>query len=125
MINYLTVIDVMFLHDMFLEKFGGLPGVRDFGLLSSAVEIPKSQMFGEDLYPNIYDKASAYLFHVVSNHPFNDGNKRTGFGATLLFLKLNSARISFKGNAFENLVVEVAQGKVTKREIAHFLEKGC
>lgn len=110
------------MHDAFLQEFGGLPGIRDINLLMSAVETPKGQMFGQDLYPTIYDKAAAYLYHIVCNHPFNDGNKRTGFGAALLFLKANSIPIKFNKKKYENLVVEVAKGKTTKEEIVQFLK---
>jgi death on curing protein len=81
-------------------------------------------MFGKDLYPTIYDKAAAYLFHIVQNHPFNDANKRTGFGATYLFLKANRVPILLSDEAFENLVIEVAKGKVGKEEISRLLEHG-
>lgn len=81
-------------------------------------------MFGEDLYPTIYDKAAAYLYHIVQNHPFNDANKRTGFGAAYLFLKANKVSILFEDEPYENLVVEVAKGKKTKAEIAYFFEHG-
>lgn len=124
MIEYLSVEEVIAMHDTFLQEFGGLSGIRDINLLISAVETPKSKMFGQDLYPTMYDKAAAYLFHIVCNHPFNDGNKRTGFGSALLFLKANSILIKFDKKKYENLVVEVAKGKVTKEEIAHFLENG-
>lgn len=124
MTEYLSVEEVITMHDTFLQEFGGLPGIRDINLLMSAVETPKSRMFGQDLHPTIYDKAAAYLYHIVCNHPFNDGNKRTGFGAALLFLKANSISIKFNKKKYENLVVEVAKGVITKEEIAHFLEYG-
>lgn len=81
-------------------------------------------MFGNDLYPTVYDKAAAYLYHIVCNHPFNDGNKRTGFGSALLFLKANSIPIVFGKKEYENLVIEVAKSKKSKEEIAHFFEHG-
>ncbi len=124
MIYFLSVEEVIAMHDAFLQRFGGLPGIRDINLLMSAIETPKSSMFGQDLYPTIYDKAAAYLFHIVCNHPFNDGNKRTGFGSTLLFLKANSISLEFDKKKYENLVVKVAQGKTTKEQISHFLEFG-
>lgn len=124
MIEFLSIDEVIAMHDTFLQTFGGLPGIRDINLLISAIETPKGQIFGKDLYPSVYDKAAAYLYHIVSNHPFNDGNKRTGFGAALLFLKANSVPIKFDKKKYENLVVEVAKGKRTKEEIAHFLEHG-
>lgn len=124
MIKFLTLEEVLQMHDAFIDAFGGLKGVRDSNLLLSAIEIPKSTMFGNDLYPSIYDKAAAYLFHLVQNHPFNDANKRTGFGVAYIFLKANKAPIMFNDEDFENLVIEVAKGKKTKAEIAHFFEYG-
>lgn len=124
MIEYLSVEEIIAMHDAFLNKFGGLQGVRDINLLISAVETPKGTMFSQDLHPTIYDKAAAYLFHIICNHPFNDGNKRTGFGSALLFLKANSIPIIFEKKPYENLVVEVAEGKKKKDGIARFLEFG-
>ena len=124
MIVYLSVEEVIDMHDIFLQEFGGLAGIRDINLLMSAVEIPKGRMFGQDLRPTLYDKAAAYLYHIVCNHPFNDGNKRTGFGAALLFLKANAVPIKFNKKKYENLVVETAKGKIPKEEIARFLEYG-
>ncbi|MGZ3633689.1 MAG: type II toxin-antitoxin system death-on-curing family toxin [Parachlamydiaceae bacterium] len=124
MIKYLTFEQIFKMHDVFIEKFGGLQGIRDMNLLLSAIEMPKMTAFGTDLYPTIYDKAAAYLYHIVQNHPFNDANKRTGFGATYLFLKANNVRLVFDDVALENLVVEVAKGNKTKKEISYFLEHG-
>jgi len=93
-------------------------------LLLSAIETPKAAMFGNDLYPTVYNKAAAYLYHIVQNHPFNDANKRTGFGAAYLFLKANDVAILFDDESFESLVIEVAQGKKTKEEISYFFEHG-
>lgn len=72
----------------------------------------------------MYDKAAAYLFHIVQNHPFNDANKRTGFGVTYLFLRANNVSVLLSDKAFENLVIEVAKGNVTQEEIARLLEHG-
>lgn len=128
MIKYLTIEQILRLHDALIEKFGGLSGIRDSNLLLSGIESPKMAMFGEDLYPSIYDKAGVYLFNIVCNHPFNDGNKRTGAGAAFLFLQVNKAHIPFnfspKNTVYENFVVKVAKGKTTKEEVAYFLEHG-
>src|SRR5271155_5762389 len=95
MIEYLTLKQLLEIHSHMIIKFGGLRGVRDKILLESAVEIPKSTMFGEDLYPTIYDKAAAYLFCIIKNHPFNVANKRTGCAVAYLFLQANDAAIRF------------------------------
>lgn len=124
MIEYLTVEQIIEIHDEMLKKFGGLPGFRDKNLLLSAIDAPKAAMFGQEMYPSIYEKAAAYLYHLVCNHPFNDANKRTGYVATLVFLDVNNIKLSFKKKELENLVIEVAKGKETKERIAKFLELG-
>src|ERR1700730_1022457 len=117
---FFTVEQVIEIHDAFLEDYGGLPGIRDKGLLISAVEMPRGYMYGKHLHNTIYDKAAAYLFHIVQNHPFNDGNKRTGALTTILFLEENGVKIAFSDKDYENYVIAVAQGKRNKEEIAHF-----
>jgi death on curing protein len=128
MIKYLTLEQILKLHDVVVEKFGGLTGIRDSNLLLSCIESPKMMMFGEDLYPSVHDKAAVYLFNIVCNHPFNDGNKRTGAGVTYLFLRINKISIPFDPSpqdmTYENYVVKVARGKTTKEDIAYFLEHG-
>lgn len=124
MIKFFTVEQVIEIHDAFLEDHGGLPGIRDKGLLISAVEMPRASMFGEYLHKTIYDKAAAYLFHIVQNHPFNDGNKRTGALTTILFIEENGIKIAFSDQDYEEFVVSVAQGQKNKEEIAYFLKHG-
>lgn len=121
MIKFLSVERIIQIHDAFLEDHGGLSGIRDMGLLISSIETPKASMFGQDLHISIYDKAAAYLFHIVKNHPFNDGNKRTGSVTAILFLQLNGVEITFCDEEYEEFVVEVAEGKWNKEEIANKL----
>lgn len=122
--KFLSVEEVIELHDYMLEKHGGLNGIRSKDLLISAVETPKATMFGEFLHKTVYDMAAAYLFHLVQNHPFNDGNKRTGAGSALLFLEINKMPILFEDADYEELVVEVAKGNRQKVEIAAFFQTG-
>ena len=124
MTKFLTIEQVIEIHDTFLEDYGGLAGIRDKGLLASAIEMPRSSMFGKYLHKTIYDKAAAYLFHLIQNHPFNDGNKRTGALTTILFLEENGIKTVFSDEDYEEFVVKVAQGKKSKEEIAYFLEYG-
>jgi death-on-curing protein len=124
MTEYLELAQVIEAHDSAIKQFGGLNGIRDKNLLMSAVDTPKAAMFGQELYPTVYNKAAAYLYHIVCNHPFIDGNKRTGFIATILFLQANNIPIVFEGKKFESFVVEVAKGEKTKEQIAYFLEHG-
>lgn len=77
MIEFLTIEQVIELHDELLNRYGGLPGIRDKNLLFSAIDAPKVAILGQEMYSSVFDKAAAYLYHLVCNHPFNDANKRT------------------------------------------------
>lgn len=125
MIEYLTIEEVIKIHDRVLEKHGGLPGIRDRNSLHSAIDAPKAYVFGEEMYPTVYDKASVYLYHIISNHAFNDANKRTGYTTVLTFLILNKAVQVFDLKDLEDLAVEVAKGNETKERISKFLSTGC
>lgn len=120
---FINVEDVIDYHTELINEFGGAHGIRDLGLLISAVEMPKASMFGEYLHPTIFDKAAAYLFHIVCNHPFIDGNKRSGTVTTLTFLAANEIALKYDEIELENLVVRVAEGLVKKEEIALFFQK--
>lgn len=120
---FLTLEEVIQIHDDLVSEYGGLQGIRDMGLLVSAIEMPKAAMFGEDLHASLFDKASAYLFHIVCNHAFLDGNKRTGAAATLIFLVQNGCKTKYKMEDFEEMVCKVAQGEFSKEEISRFLQQ--
>ncbi|HSW71562.1 MAG TPA: type II toxin-antitoxin system death-on-curing family toxin [Gammaproteobacteria bacterium] len=121
---FITVEDVINYHTQMINEFGGSHGIRDMGLLISAVEMPKATFVGQDLHASIFDKAAAYLFHIISNHPFIDGNKRTATATTITFLIANDIQLSYDSFDFEEFVVSVAQGKLKKEEISEFL-KNC
>ena len=118
---FVTVEEVIQIHDELVIEFGGLQGIRDMGLLISAIEMPKAMMFGEYLHDSIYDKAAAYLYHIIQNHAFYDGNKRTGSACCLIFLYQNGYENQYDMNKFEEMVCQIADGKVKKEEISKFL----
>ncbi len=91
--QFLIVEDVLEIHEMQLERYGGGDGLRDQGLLESAVAQPQATFGGEFVHDGLLSMAAAYLFHIVSNHPFLDGNKRAGLLAALVFLDLNGIAI--------------------------------
>ena len=124
MIRYLTAEQVIALHDELLLQFGGLRGIRDKNLLLSAMDAPKASFGGIAMYPSVSEKVAAYLYHLARNHPFNDGNKRTAYVAALAFLKVNDARINFKLEHLEQIVVDVANGKVGKESLVVFFNTG-
>lgn len=91
---YLSTLQVIFLHDISIKKYGGSPGLRDINLLHSAVERPSTSFNNQDLYPSIFDKAAALLQSLLKNHPFVDGNKRTALLAATTFLRINGYKLT-------------------------------
>ncbi len=121
--RFLRLQEVLEIHDQVIEAFGGLFGIRDLGLLQSAIEMPKSKISKKFLHKSLFDKAAAYLFHICQNHPFIDGNKRTAVVSALVFLEDNNVSLSFDEKQFEDLVIQVAKGKADKKIISLFLKK--
>jgi len=120
--KFLSVEEVIEIHSELIKISGGLDGIRDRGLLISAIEMPKAMMFGKFLHETVYDKAAAYLYHIVCNHAFLDGNKRTGAITALVFLQENgSYNENIDEQKYEDMVCNVAQGLIKKNEISEFL----
>jgi len=122
-LDFLSLDEIIEIHRDQVERYGGELGIRDVALLQSAVAVPKAAFGGEFLHSDIFEMAAAYLFHIVKNHPFIDGNKRTGAVAAVVFLAVNGVELQAGGNAFERLVVSVVSGKAGKKAIAAFLRE--
>lgn len=120
---FLSLAEVVEIHNDQIERYGGRPGVRDSGLLQSAVAVPQATMGGEYLHGDLFEMAAAYLFHIAKNHPFADGNKRTGAVAALVFLELNGAEVTPTQDELVDIVLSVAQGKMQKGDLAVFLRR--
>lgn len=120
-IEYFEIEEVVVLHSRLIKKYKGLRGLRNMGLLMSSVENPKMTFGGNELYPDIFAKAACYLFGIVKNHPFIDGNKRTGSFLAYLFLKKHGATTP-PLELYEELVVQVADGKFSMEEVAKFFK---
>jgi death-on-curing protein len=101
----------------------GHPGIRDIDLLKSALGMPQATYGGRFLYTNIYEMAAAYLFHLVKNHPFNDGNKRTGAVAALVFLTLNGFDFDVSEDDFAEMVIAVVGGEIDKADVTAFIRR--
>lgn len=121
--QFLTLDEVMDIHRDQIERYGGMLGVRDLELLESAIAAPQSGFGDQYLHGNLFEMASAYLFHVVRNHPFLDGNKRVGIAAALTFLKLNGVETKIPNQVLVATVLAVAQGKTEKSAIAAFFRQ--
>ena len=119
---YLTAEQVLFIHYRLVSETGGEHGVRDIGLLESAVARPKATFDGQELYTNIFEKAAALMESLVNNHPFIDGNKRTGIACTVLFLRQNGITFSAKNSDLERFTLRVASSKSKPPEIAKWLK---
>lgn len=118
--RFLTDEHVIAIHANQIQLYGGGMGIRDLGLLQSAVAQPKGTFDGELLHVTLFDMAAAYLFHLVENHPFLDGNKRVGAAAAITFLDLNRIEINVDEMKLAEFVLEVAQGRRDKPAIAEF-----
>ncbi|MBF2084391.1 type II toxin-antitoxin system death-on-curing family toxin [Thermoleptolyngbya sp. C42_A2020_037] len=120
--EFLSIADVLVIHADQIDSFGGSPGVRDQGLLESALAQPQATFGGEFLHATIAQQAAAYLYHLAMNHPFIDGNKRTAFAAMDAFLRLNGVLLGFTDDEAYQLVIRVVEGALNKDELADILQ---
>ncbi len=116
--KFLSLDEVLELHADQISSFGGTPGVRDEGLLESALAQPQATFGGQFLHPTISEQAAAYLYHIAMNHLFIDGNKRTAFAVTDTFLRLNGCALNLTDDRAYDLVMRVARGTMTKEELS-------
>ncbi len=120
-IEFLGLDEILEIHRDQIERYGGSAGIRDMGLLQSAVAMPAAGFGGNYLHQDIFEMAAAYLFHITQNHPFVDGNKRTGTVAAVVFLEINGIELNADEDELENLVRSVAMGEADKSAAAAFL----
>ncbi|HEY9799402.1 MAG TPA: type II toxin-antitoxin system death-on-curing family toxin [Leptolyngbyaceae cyanobacterium] len=120
--EFVSLEAVLAIHAYLIEKFGGSTGLRDEGLLDSALSQPYQSFFGEFLHPTIYEQAAAYLYHLAKNHAFIDGNKRVALATTITFFKMNGYRFCLPKQEAEALVLDVVAGKLDKQEVAAIFE---
>src|SRR5213592_216486 len=121
--TFLSLDEVLEIHCDQLARYGGAAGIRDLGLLQSALAQPQATFGGQFLHADLFEMAAAYLFHLVQNHPFVDGNKRVGTVAAIVFLRLNGYSLTAAEDAYADLVLAVAQGQADKEQIALFLRQ--
>jgi death-on-curing protein len=119
---FLTLDEILALHADQIDRYGGNRGIRDVGLLRSALATPAATFGDRYLHGSLHEMAAAHLFHLVQDHPFVDGNKRIGLMAMLAFLGLNRLRLESGEDDLLELVLGTAEGRITKAEIAVFLQ---
>ncbi|PKB84228.1 MAG: death-on-curing protein [SAR202 cluster bacterium Io17-Chloro-G9] len=121
--KFLSPADVLLIHVDQIERYEGLAGIRDQGLLQTALAMPEASFGGELLHRDLYEMAAAYPFHICQNHPFVDGNKRTGLASALVFLELNGISIDDPEGVLYQAMMDVASGSLEKLALAEMLRE--
>ncbi|MGE8723320.1 type II toxin-antitoxin system death-on-curing family toxin [Leptospira terpstrae] len=121
-IIFLALEDVFLIHKNQIELYGGADGIRDLGLIESAINQPMATFDGVSLHPSLFEKAAAYLYYLCKNHPFTDGNKRVALACSLIFLDMNGYDILDPDEILYDFVIGVAEGKYKIEEIKKTLE---
>lgn len=120
---FLDLDAVLAIHRDQIERYGGSAGLRDEGMLRSAVAMPGAGMSGQFFHSDAFEMAAAYLFHLARNHPFVDGNKRVAAVAAFTFLWLNGFELAAGESDYEGIVRRAASGDAPKSELAEFFRK--
>jgi len=120
---FLTLDDVLQFHADQIELAGGDGAILDIGKIESAIAQPNATWDGQFLHEDLAAMAAAYLFHIVQNHGFADGNKRTGVNAAIVFLELNGYALNWPVDESEQIVLGVAKGELSKNEVAEFIRR--
>lgn len=121
--RYLTFQQILLIHSMLIDEYGGSHGIRERGLLLSAEELPKQKAFGEELYTTVFIKAAVYARNIIMSHPFVDGNKRTGMTAAIVFLENNDHMFLAKTGEIEKFALKIIEDKLDLVAIAAWLKK--
>ena len=119
---FLDIEDVLLIHEEQLPRYGGSPGIRDRGLLESAVAMPRATAGGEFAHEDLFAMAAAYAFHIAQNQPFVDGNKRTGLLTALVFLDLNGVVIADPEGRLYDAMIGIAERRLDKDGLAGVLK---
>jgi death on curing protein len=119
--TFLTLDEILEIHEDQLAQYGGTPGILHLDLLESALAQPQVTFDGKFLLGDLFEMSAAYLFHLVQNHPFVDGNKRVGAVAAIVFLLTNDQDIGIGDDELESLTMSVAQGKIGRDAVAAVL----
>lgn len=119
----LTIAEILETYQSIMKQSGGLIGILDFGALESAIAQPYMTFDGKELYPSLPEKAATLGFSIIQNHPFVDGNKRTGHAAMAMFLSINNYIINASDDEQVEVILSVASGKLSREEFTIWLER--
>jgi len=120
--RYLSLSEVIELYNRIMKQSGGASGIRDIGALESALAQPRMTFSGSELYPTIAEKATALAFSIIGNHPFVDGNKRIGHATMEVFLVLNGYEIRASVDEQEQMILQIAEGKISRDELTRWIQ---
>ena len=123
MVRFLTLSEIMLILEDQIRRYGGIYGLRDLNLLSSAIYMPESSFNGQYLHESIPAMAAAYTYHICQNHPFMDGNKRVALASSLVFLDINGYEFNCEEDELYNEIMNAAKGERSKQELINFYEK--
>ena len=121
--RYLTLAEVLEIYEHVMKQSGGLLSIRDVNALDSAIAQPRMTFDGLDLYPTVIEKASALGYSLIQNHPFMDGNKRTGHATLEIFLVLNGYHIVANVDEQVGVILRVASGEMKRDEFTEWLRR--
>ena len=112
---------ILLLHEQLIAETGGSSGLRDEGMLDSALNAPFQSFSGEDVYPSLQQKAARLCFGLVKNHPFVDGNKRIGAHAMLVFLTLNGIELQHSQTELSDVILKLAAGEIESADLLRWI----
>lgn len=122
---FLELVEILLIHKDQVERYGGAAGIRDTGILQSAAAMPQAGIADRYLHEDLFEMAAAYLYHIVQDHPFVDGNKRTGAVAAIVFLAMSDIEVDIDEHELENLVRSVADSTASKSEVAGLFRRNA
>lgn len=117
----LSKSQVLIIHDQLIAETGGSSGLRDDGMLESALNAPFQTFGGEDVYPSLQQKAARLCFGLVKNHPFVDGNKRIGAHVMLIFLALNGVELQHSQKELSDVILKLSAGEIAAEDLSSWI----
>lgn len=121
--KYLSAEEILLIHFKLIERYGGSHGTRNLERVKSAAVAPAQEVFGQEQYPDMFEKAAVYARNIIADHPFADGNKRTGMTAAAMFLKSNDVSFVAEKGELEDFAVKIATEKLDVKIIAGWLKE--